>query len=86
VGKAGRKGEGGEEGIAGGGGGGGVGVAAMDEDAAVSALEEALQERSLNKYVGADPLWTGQCAASALAWGLMLVSVCMCVHSAMEEI
>ena len=47
--------------------------AAMDEDAAMGALEEALQERSLNKYVAADPLWTGQCAASALAWGLMLV-------------
>ncbi len=65
---AGRRGEGGEgEGAA------ALRAAATDEDAAVGALEEALQERSLNKYVGADPLWTGQCAASALAWGLMVV-------------
>lgn len=50
------------------------GGAVTDEDAAVCALEEALRERSLNKYVAADPLWTGQCAASAVAWALMLVS------------
>ena len=42
-------------------------------DAAAEALSEALQERSLNKYVAADPLWTGQCAASGLAWALLLV-------------
>ncbi|EWM29761.1 hypothetical protein Naga_100022g36 [Nannochloropsis gaditana] len=37
-------------------------------------LEEAIRERSINKYFAADPLWTGQLVASALAWALVLAA------------
>jgi hypothetical protein len=35
-------------------------------------LEEAIRERSINKYFAADPLWTGQLVASGLAWALVV--------------
>ncbi|TFJ83794.1 hypothetical protein NSK_004896 [Nannochloropsis salina CCMP1776] len=37
-------------------------------------LEEAIRERSINKYFAADPLWTGQLVASGLAWALVLAA------------
>lgn len=42
------------------------------EDAEEGLLEEAIWERSINKYFAADPLWTGQLAASGLAWALVV--------------
>lgn len=35
-------------------------------------LEEAMRERSINKYFSADPLWTGQLIASGMAWFLVV--------------
>lgn len=35
-------------------------------------LEEAMRERSINKYFAADPLWTGQLVASGMAWALVV--------------
>lgn len=37
-------------------------------------LEEAMRERSINKYFSADPLWTGQLIASGMAWFLVLTA------------
>jgi len=37
-------------------------------------LEEAMRERSINKYFAADPLWTGQLVASGVAWALVVRS------------
>ena len=44
-----------------------------DEEDGHGLLEEAIKDRSLNKYFNADPLWTAQLASSALAW-IVLVS------------